>query len=361
MSVPGTPPSGLLLIDKPAGVTSFQVVNQVRKVFVQADSSLQKKPRRGKGGRPPRFKCGHAGTLDPLATGLLLVLVGKGSRLSHFLLGLDKSYAATVRFGQETDSLDSDGLVTATAPVPESGDALRAVLPEFVGDLQQVPPLISALKQDGQALHRRVRAGQEVAPPPPRPVRIASLELADLRWPGGGEEPAADARPDSHSHAHPDIPPEADLVVCCSSGTYIRSLARDVARAAGTVGHITALRRLTVGPFSVDDALTDIMSAGQEELRAALRPLSDALPQVPALVLDPRQEDLVLQGGQPLPGWLDGLESPAVAVGKAGRLFKMVGSDGCLVAVGRLETDEEGVELPRLAAVIPRPSRGSED
>lgn len=331
----GHPPSGLLLIDKPTGVSSFQVVDHVRRCFLRADPRLQNRGRRGKGGRPPRFKCGHAGTLDPLATGLLVVLVGKGSRLSHFLLGLDKSYAATVRFGEETDSLDSDGQVTETAPVPDDPAALAEALPRFRGDIQQVPPLISALKQDGQALYKKVRAGQEVTPPQPRPVSIRRLEVLQSRWPDRGA-------------LQPEY--EADLVVECSSGTYIRSLARDLARAVGTVGHLRALRRLTVGPFRVEDALQDVLNLGSEELLAGMRPLGAALPQVPALVLDPDQRRRVRQGGQPEPDWLAALPFPPVAVGKAGPLFRLETPSGRLLAVGSL--NEDGT--PRLAAVIPQ-------
>ena len=332
--LPGHPPSGLLLVDKPAGVTSFQLVNHVRHCLVRSDPRLKNKGRRGKGGRPPRFKCGHAGTLDPLATGLLVVLVGKGSRLSHFLLGLDKSYAATVRFGQETDSLDSDGQVVATSEnIPAEPAVVEGALEDFRGEVQQIPPLISALKRDGQSLHKLVRAGKEVAPPEPRTVIFHDLQLLATRWPDPG----------GHH--------EADLLVRCSSGTYIRSLARDLATSLDTLGHLTGLRRLTVGPFSVDDALQDVMEADAPRLLAALRPLSEALPQSPRLVLDGERLRHVQQGGQPEADWLADLEFPPVEVGKSGRLFRLVAPGGRLVAVGKL--DAESGDVPRLAAVIP--------
>lgn len=338
---PGPPPAvgsgGILLVDKPAGVTSFQVVERVRRQLLGAYPDLQ--PRRGPrpagAPKPPRFKCGHAGTLDPLATGLLVVLVGKGSRLSPFLMGLDKTYAATVRFGAATTTLDSEGEVTATAPVPADVSVVVEVLPRFRGELLQVPPLISALKRDGQALYKRVRAGEEVAEPEARPVIISRLELTASRWPG--QSPAGPVH-------------EVDLLVDCGSGTYIRSLARDLALAAGSQGHITQLRRLGVGPFRVEDALPGVMDLRGPELAAALKPLAAALPAAPVLVLDAVEAGQVRQGGQPLPPWLDRLDHLPLAHGKHGRLFRMVDRAGELVALGVVD-GETG--LPRSAVVIP--------
>jgi tRNA pseudouridine55 synthase len=332
-------PGGILLIDKPAGVTSFQVVDLVRKRLLRAFPELKARARRSgrRGGpKPPRFRCGHAGTLDPLATGLLVLLVGKGSRLSPFLMGLDKTYTATVRFGIGTDTLDSEGETVATGPVPDDIGMMEGVLDGFRGDLQQIPPLISALKKDGQPLYRRVRSGEEVAEPEARPVHISRLELTGARWP----ETAADGTAVF----------EADLVVDCSSGTYIRSLARDLGRALGTEAHITALRRLRVGPFDVADALMGALDLDGEQLAAALWPLARALPQAPAVELSAAEAGQVRQGGQPLPTWLKRLDSAPVAVGKSGLLFRMLDEQGRLAAVGRVD-EETG--MPRIAAVIP--------
>jgi tRNA pseudouridine55 synthase len=331
------PAGGILLVDKPSGVTSFAVVNNVRLALVRAFPDLV--PRRGQGRRPagapkpPRFKVGHAGTLDPLATGLLIILVGKGSRLAPFLIGMDKTYAATVRFGTGTDSLDRDGEVVCTAPVPDSPDTVAGCLEGFRGDIMQVPPVISALKRDGQALYKMARSGQDVPEPDARPVTIRRLEMTDSRW--------GDSTEDSVN--------EVDLEVECSSGTYIRSLARDLARAAGSEGHIHSLRRLTVGPFDVADAVSDIMARDGESLAGALCPLSEALPQVPSLSLDGEETVAVRQGHQPGVTWLERLDRELLIVGKAGRLFRMLDGAGDLVAVGRLDED---TGEPRIAAVI---------
>ena len=322
------PAAGFILVDKPAGVTSFDVVNRVRGSLVEAFPELAPPRRRGRGPKPPRFKCGHAGTLDPLATGLLVVLVGKGSRLSPFLLGLDKTYLATVRFGSATDSLDADGEVTATAPPPDSPDVIAHALPRFRGAIDQVPPLISALKRDGQALHKRVRAGEDVAEPEARPVTIHRLVMDAARWEG-------------------DVP-EVDLTVACSSGTYIRSLARDLAEAAGSVAHIAALRRTEVGPFAVDDAVVGVMEMPGEDLIASLRPAADALPWAPAMELSVDEADFLRSGGQPGDDWLDRLKEKPVTQGKSSAIFRMLDTDGGLVAVGRI--DESG--LPRTALVM---------
>ncbi|MDX2472071.1 MAG: tRNA pseudouridine(55) synthase TruB [Candidatus Krumholzibacteria bacterium] len=326
------PAGGVLLVDKPAGVTSFAVVNAVRKALVQAFPELVSKRVKG-GPKPPRFKCGHAGTLDPLATGLLVVLVGKGSRLSNFLLGMDKTYAATVRFGTATDSLDADGEVVCTAPAPTDEAVIKAALDQFRGAISQVPPLVSALKKDGQPLYKLVRAGKDVAEPAARPVTINKLELVATRLAG------------------PE--PEADLLVGCSSGTYIRSLARDLATAVDSVGHIAQLRRLDVGPFDVADAVTDVMTITGAEVVANMRPLTAALPQAPLMEVTAEEAASLRLGHQPEPDWIERLDGPPVAMGRKGTepLFRMVDTAGELVAVGRI--DEESGE-PRIAVGIPR-------
>ncbi len=331
------PAGGILLVDKPSGVTSFAVVNHVRLALVRAFPDLA--PRRGQGRRPagvpkpPRFKCGHAGTLDPLATGLLIILVGKGSRLAPFLIGMDKAYAATIRFGAGTDSLDRDGEVVCTAPVPDSPEIVAQCLDLFRGDIMQIPPVISALKRDGQPLYKLARSGQDVPEPDARPVTISRLEMTDSRWGGAAEDPVH----------------EVDLVAGCSSGTYIRSLARDLAQAAGSEGYIQSLRRLTVGPFDVADAVSGIMDQDGESIAAALRPLSSALPQAPLLTLDEEESVAVRQGHQPNLTWLERLDRELLVIGKAGRLFRMLDDAGDLVAVGKLDDD---TGEPRIAAVI---------
>jgi len=325
--------SGLLLVDKPTGVTSHTVVAHVRKSLLRAfphwDPRQQPGRKKVKGGpRPPRFKCGHAGTLDPLATGLLLILVGKASRLSPFLMGMDKSYLATVSFGEATDSLDSDGEVVATAAVPSDPETILQQLSQFKGDILQVPPMVSALKHEGQPLYKLVRQGKPLPELKARPVTVSRLDMTETRW--------SDA--------------QMDFVVDCTSGTYIRSLARDIAQAAETEGHIAALRRLSIGPFPVENALQGVMLADGEDLARAMVPLSESLPHVPSMEVSCEEAAALRTGIQPDPLWLDRIEESSFIAGKAGTIFRMIGPKGDLVAVGKLDDD---TGKPMIAAVIP--------
>jgi tRNA pseudouridine55 synthase len=270
---------GLLLADKPAGVTSRAVAAKALYELTQSYPHLRARRRRGAEPGDARFRIGHAGTLDPLATGLLILLLGRASRLSPYLLGLDKTYLATVRLGSSTDTLDADGAVTGTAPPPASPAELEAALPLFTGLIQQVPPIYSAIKRDGRSLHIAARAGLEVAEPPARPVTIHRLVITGARW---------------------DLPqPELDLEVSCSSGTYIRSLVRDLALATGSLGHLAALRRATVGSFHVDDAMSGVMESGGEALAAHIIAPYAALPHLPSLPLTAEQARSVRNGRQP--------------------------------------------------------------
>lgn len=325
--------SGLLLVDKPTGVTSHTVVAQVRKSLLNAfphwDPRRQPGTKKARGGpRPPRFKCGHAGTLDPLATGLLLILVGKASRLSSFLMGMDKSYLATVSFGEATDSLDSDGEVVATAAVPDDPDVISRQLDQFKGDILQVPPMISALKHEGTPLYKLVRQGKPLPELKARPVTISQLEILSTNW--------AEAR--------------MDLLVDCTSGTYIRSLARDIAQAAGTEGHISGLRRLNIGPFLVESAIDGVMQAEGRVLAEAMVPLCDVLPHTPCMDVSAEEASALRTGIQPELTWLSRLEESSFQGGKVGAIFRMLGPAGDLVAVGKLD-EETG--NPLIAAVIP--------
>ncbi len=334
MKATGQDSSGLLLVDKPTGITSHTVVAQVRKSLLKAFPHWDPRSRPGfkkiKGGpRPPRFKCGHAGTLDPLATGLLLVLVGKGSRLSPFLMGMDKSYLATVRFGQATDSHDSEGVVTATAEVPTDPQEILKQMHLFQGDILQVPPLISALKFQGQPLYKLVRQGRPLPELKARPVTISRLEVVAVRWDVG----------------------ELDLLVECSSGTYIRSLARDLAQAGGTEGHLTGLRRLTVGPFSVDKAVGNIQDLSGEEMASACVPLVESLPGSPRIDLDLDQAAALRKGVQPDPTWFPQGEKSSFQNQKNPPIFRLVGPQGDLVAVAKLDPE---TLLARIAVVIPQ-------
>jgi tRNA pseudouridine55 synthase len=309
-------PCGILLVDKPSGPTSRQVAETVGK--------LLRPDRRRARTDAPRFRVGHAGTLDPLATGLLVVLVGRATRLAPFLQGLDKRYLATVRLGTATDTLDREGEATGRAPVPGRPDGLPAALERLRAAPSQVPPVISSLKRGGLSLHRLARAGHDPEPPGPRPVRIDSLTVLAVRW---GETPG----PEPDDKLAPDgLLYEIDLDIVCGSGTYVRALARDLAGALGTEGHVHALRRLAVGPFAVDEAvdLAGLLAAAAPLRR--LRPLAAALPHLAAYPLTGEQAARVRQGGQPEPGWLP-LPVPA--------LFRLLDPAGRLAAVGRAEPE----------------------
>jgi len=316
--------SGVLLVDKSGGTTSRRVAEALGRCFARP------RRRRGDGSR---FRVGHAGTLDPLATGLLVVLVGRATRLQPFLLGMDKTYSATVRLGVNTDSLDSDGEVIETMAVPADPGDLAALAAKFIGEVMQVPPLVSALKRGGRSLHALVRAGEQPEPPPARPVRIDSLVLTRGRW---GELPAADDEgslpPDGRIY-------ELELLVDCGSGTYVRSLARDLAETLGTVGHIVNLRRLRVGPFLVDGACR--ADADPDTVRQALLPMTEALPHLPAIILTDEQCDQLRNGTQPDPAWVP---EPVP------ELYRLQAAAGELVALGRRDPD---TDLPALAVVFP--------
>ncbi|WP_431859893.1 tRNA pseudouridine(55) synthase TruB [Micrococcus terreus] len=216
---PGTESSGLVLVDKPAGWTSHDVVGKVRRLA---------------GTR----KVGHAGTLDPMATGLLVVGFNKATRLLTSITGTDKTYLATVRLGQTTTTEDADGeiLVERLANAVTEQRVLDAIA-DLTGHIQQVPSAVSAIKVEGRRAYDRVRSGEDVVLPS-RPVTIHRFELTDFRRSEDGRIV------------------DLDVTVECSSGTYIRALARDLGEALDTGAHLTALRRTAVGPFQIADAVT---------------------------------------------------------------------------------------------------------
>jgi tRNA pseudouridine55 synthase len=209
--------SGLVVVDKPAGMTSHDVVARVRRLA---------------GTR----KVGHAGTLDPMATGVLLVGVNRATRLLGHLMLTEKAYDATVRLGASTTTDDAEGEVLGAAPVDQLSEvAVREAAAGFVGELLQRPSAVSAVKVDGRRAYARVRAGEDVSLPA-RPVTVHSLLVEDVR------------RADGHL--------DVDVSVRCSSGTYIRAIARDLGAALGVGGHLTVLRRTAVGPFDLAAAHT---------------------------------------------------------------------------------------------------------
>lgn len=231
--------SGLIIVDKPQGWTSHDVVSKMRRIA---------------GTR----KVGHAGTLDPMATGVLVVGINRATRLLTFVVGTSKTYTATIRLGQSTVTDDAEGdVVTTTSAAGITPEAISAGIADLTGDIEQVPSSVSAIKVKGQRAYTRVRSGEDVVLAA-RPVTIHRFELHDIRTATG---------PDADGTLL-----DLDVTVECSSGTYIRALARDLGGALGVGGHLTALRRTQVGPYSLDQAST------LEELAADLRllPINDA-------------------------------------------------------------------------------------
>ena len=252
--------NGWIILDKPLELGSTQAVSAVKRNLREA----------GLG----KVKVGHGGTLDPLATGVLPIALGEATKLCGRMLDASKVYAFTVAFGAETDTLDLEGKVIATSDARPGRAELEAVLPRFTGPIEQVPPAYSALMVDGQRAYDLARAGQDVALKS-RQVTIHGLTVE-----------AADAH-------------GATLVAHVSKGTYIRSLARDIARALGTVGHVTMLRRLKAGPFGLDRAISldNLNEVGKgAPLENVLLPLEAGLVDIPALNLDPEQARAVRQG-----------------------------------------------------------------
>ena len=214
-----TGPSCLLVVDKPAGMTSHDVVARVR---------------RSLGTR----KVGHAGTLDPMATGVLVLGVERATRLLGHLMLTEKTYSATVRLGASTTTDDAEGETTAVAPTAHlTESAVRSALAAFEGDIEQVPSTVSAIKVDGKRAYARARDGEEVELKA-RPVTIHEIAAGNFRVEGDFLD--------------------LEIRVRCSSGTYIRAIARDLGAALGVGGHLTALRRHSVGPFTLEDAITDL-------------------------------------------------------------------------------------------------------
>ncbi|PCD04251.1 tRNA pseudouridine(55) synthase TruB [Sphingomonas spermidinifaciens] len=254
---------GWIILDKPLGLGSTQGVSAVKRALRE--------------GGYGKAKVGHGGTLDPLATGVLPIAVGEATKLAGRMLDSDKIYAFTVTFGSETDTLDAEGSVVATSDVRPDAAAIEAVLPRFTGPLDQMPPAYSALKVDGERAYDLARAG-ETFELTTRAVTIHSLALAP---PGDGSIAAA------------------TFTAHVSKGTYIRSLARDIAHALGTVGHVTMLRRVKAGPFALDGAISlDILgeAARSRTLENHILPLRAGLDDIPALFLEPGQAGALRQG-----------------------------------------------------------------
>jgi tRNA pseudouridine55 synthase len=269
-----TPAEGLLLVDKPAGVTSHDVVDVVRRAHRTR-------------------KVGHAGTLDPMATGLLLIGIGRATRLLRFLGGLPKTYEGTLRLGVETSTLDAEGDVVREAAVDVTEAEVTAAMRALVGESLQRPPAYSAVKVGGRKLYEAAREGERLEADP-RPIRVDAFDLVSFD------------------------PPDATFRVTCSGGTYVRVLAADVGAALMCGAHLKALRRTAIGPYAVDDAVAP--DGAREPL-----PVDAAVGHLPRLDVD-TQEALAASHGKPLgPA---GLTGPYAVFGPEGRLIGVYEDDG---------------------------------
>jgi tRNA pseudouridine55 synthase len=288
------PPSagdGLVIVDKPGGMTSHDVVARVRRLA---------------GTR----KVGHAGTLDPMATGVLVVGVEKATRLLGYLTLTEKEYAATIRLGQTTSTDDAEGEITGTATA--EGVTVKAIdqaVAGLTGEILQVPPAVSAIKVGGQRAYKLTRAG--AAPElKARPVTVYEFELTGIRRVEGAEEPSGLL--------------DLDAIVRCSSGTYIRSLARDLGAALGTGGHLTRLRRTRVGGYRAEDARTLDQLAEHFEVVPLAQAAAAAFPRRD---LDPDEARRLAHGGRLAaagPGTPAGPDAPTAAFGPDGTLIALV-------------------------------------
>lgn len=240
-SASSAPPSGALLVDKPSGISSAKAVAIIKRLL------------------PKKTKVGHTGTLDPLASGLLVIMVGKATRLSRYVTGMDKTYTATARLGATSATLDAEGeIIELDSGIPDEG-SIRAALPSFTGKIKQLPPMASAIKVGGERLYKLHRQGVEVEREE-REIEVHSFDL--IRF----DETSS----------------EAAFRISCGSGTYVRSLVSDLAESLGSGAYLTALRRLSVGAFDVDAAsLPETLD--EEAIHNHIIPLTETVPHLPVV------------------------------------------------------------------------------
>lgn len=253
---------GWVVLDKPVGLTSTQAVSRIKRLF---DTG----------------KAGHAGTLDPLASGCLPIALGEATKTVPFIVDSGKVYRFTVKWGAETDTDDADGTVTETSDTRPATAEIDALLPRFVGQVEQVPPRYSAIKVDGARAYDLAREGEAVA------LRSRVVEIDSLERVSDGAD-------------------ETVFECACGKGTYVRAIARDLGRALGCLGHVTALRRLAVGPFGENDMISLEMledighkSGAAAAIATAVRPVETALDDIPALAIN-RSDAARLRNGQPV-------------------------------------------------------------
>ncbi|MFO0955849.1 MAG: tRNA pseudouridine(55) synthase TruB [Isosphaeraceae bacterium] len=289
------PLRGFLNLNKPQGITSRDVVDLIARPL-----------------RRRKIKAGHAGTLDPLATGVLVVALGAATRLVSYVQAQAKTYRAVVRLGATSSSDDADGAITETPnpPIP-TRQAVIAALQSQVGTILQQPPIVSALKVEGRRAYDLARKGEAIDLAP-RPVRIDRIECLAYEW------------------------PILNIEVDCGSGTYIRSIARDVGQALGCGGLIERLERTRIGPFRIEEA-ADPRMITPDSLPALLQPMARALQDFPTCRLDPEQAKRVSRG-QSLA--IDRLEGGPLEPGEVG----LLGADGELIAIGEVSPGRETIQ-----------------
>jgi tRNA pseudouridine55 synthase len=287
---------GWVVLDKPIGMTSTHAVAVIKRLFAAK-------------------RAGHAGTLDPLASGSLPIALGEATKTVPFVVDSRKTYSFTIRWGEERDTDDAEGRVVNTSETRPDADAIRAQLPRFTGAIEQVPPRFSAIKIAGERAYDLARDGEQVELAP-RTVEIHRLELVDI----------------------PD-PDHAILAAECGKGTYVRALARDLGRVLGVFGHVSALRRNRVGPFSESDmiplepleSLCHRAAAGEGHLADALLPIETALDDIPALAVSPADAARLARG------------QTALLRGRDATIFRgmvQVACGGQLLAIAEVERGE---------------------
>ena len=267
---------GLIVLDKPAGITSRAAVNLLQRTL------------------PRKTKIGHSGTLDPLATGVLVVCIGHATRLADYVQALGKTYNTTIRLGATSDTDDADGTVTLHSHNPVSLAQIEAILPQFVGAVQQRPPAYSALKVDGQRAHSLARRGRDVELAE-RTVNVKSIQLEEFSW------------------------PVLKLSIACGKGTYIRSLARDIGLSLGCGGYVEQLRRTSVGGFTAEMGVS--VEATQKELRERMLPMQIAVADRPTWTTTP-DEARRFRCGQRLPVKMS--DGAVAVLNEAGELIGLV-------------------------------------
>lgn len=283
--------SGFILVDKPSGWTSHDVVGKVRSLVSQK-------------------KVGHAGTLDPAATGLVILGLGKATRLLRLLQEFEKEYVARVVFGVATDTLDADGAVLAREPMDFGENQLRAILPRFTGTIMQIPPMVSAVQVGGRRLYELARKGV-IVEREARQVQVHSIDLVEFS---------------------PGRYPEATLRIVCGKGTYVRSIADDLGRALGGYAHIGSLRRTRNGSFHVDvdgRPLDELIELGPDRLAETVLSMAEGLRDLPGAAVDEETARAVSHGVPFSFRSFDAGDAPD------GGVFRVLGPDGRLLAIYR--------------------------